>query len=81
MTSFVADEFHDFFGDHKCSGAVYEKYRSGDIYRTIKGCTYGDFGEHGPTWHWGYRHWVFILMGICLFIVSVVRVVNIVEEK
>ena len=31
-------------------------------------------------WHYSWTHYLYILMGVCLFIVQIANVVNIVEE-
>jgi len=65
MMSFVADSMHEFLGDWHCNGA---------------GCHSGS-GAHDATWHWGWRHWMFFTCGFCLFILNVVRVIIIADEK
>lgn len=75
--SLIADSLPDFFGDWKCEGSI-EKIPG--IY-AYKGCNYGDFGYHDASWHWGYRHWVFFLMGFCLSIVQAVDIINLINKE
>jgi hypothetical protein len=75
--SFIGEYLHDFFGDWKCQGSI---ERVTDSY-SYKGCNYGDFGFHDPSWHWGYRHWIFFLMGFCLSIVQAVGIINLINKK
>lgn len=72
--SFVPDLLRDFFGDWHCEGSKYDVKISQHI-----GCQYGDF-SHGPTWHWGFRHWVWTFMCIVLFIVNTIRIINTSEK-
>lgn len=70
LTSFIPDLYPNFFGDTYCGGKVYISNSS------YSGRWFGcldNGGEHNPTWHWGYRHIMWCLMGVCLFIVQGVR--------
>lgn len=76
--SFIPDYMHEFFNDTFCSsGSGYFMYSNNieGIGSHWQFCNYA--GEHQSTWHWGYRHWLFLLMGICL---SIVQIVNIIHE-
>ncbi len=35
---------------------------------------------HEPEWHFGYRHILWILMGLCLFLVQFIRIVSIINK-
>lgn len=75
FASFIPDYYHDFFGDWHCVGRQYIK----DIGYT--GCKYGNDLMHDPEWHWGYRHWIWSLMGSSLFIIQIVRIVNFINKN
>jgi hypothetical protein len=75
--SLIADSLPDFFGDWKCQGSL-EIIPETYIY---KGCNYGAEGFHDPSLHWGYRHWVFFMMGLCLSIVQVFDIINLTNKK
>lgn len=62
ICSFIPELFPDFFGDKICNG-------SGDFFigKGIK-CDFGLI--HAPTNHFGYRHWLFIVMGFVLFLIQ-----------
>lgn len=60
FVSFIPDYLHGFFGDEYCK--VPNHWYAGGMHDT-------------PTWHWGYRHWLFIIMGIALFIVQVINLI------
>lgn len=77
--SFVGDYCRDFFGDWHCNGSVY--VRSTDGFHDLKGCHYADQGSHDPTWHWGYRHWMFFTCGFFLFVLNVVRVIIMIDKS
>lgn len=64
FVSFIPDYLHDFFGDWYCKGSgVIDQHYHYSL------CNYGN-GFHTATWHWGYRHWLFVIMGIFLAIVQ-----------
>lgn len=66
LASIIPDMFPQIFGDWLC-----------------KGCTYreADYAHyHLPTWHCGYRHWIWCAMGLSLFVVQVVRMIYIVDK-
>ena len=69
IMSFVGDSCHTFFGDWQCS---------------IKNCHYaGQFQGHDDLvnyYHWGWRHWLFMSCGFCLFLVNFVRILDIAEN-
>lgn len=61
ILSFIGEYAHAFLGDWHC-----------------KGCNYSESGYsnmHEPQWHWGYRHWLFFIMGIFLFILQAVDII------
>ena len=66
LVSFIPDYLHGFFGDEYCK--VPNHWYAGGLHNT-------------PTWHWGYRHWLFIIMGVVLFIVQVVHTIHIFDKK
>lgn len=78
-TSFATDLLHNYLGDWFCEGATRVYKSKEDWYGSIKGCDVN--GEHNPTWHWGYRHWLVFLMGCSLAIVQIVDIVNILIKK
>lgn len=65
LVSFIPELIPDFFGDWNCNG-----------------CTYGgDYRNHMPQTHWGYRHWLFFTMGVSLFIIQIVDIINYIDKK
>ncbi len=76
IMSFIPDQLHNFFGDWKCEGAkwVYDPSRAIGGYYT--GCGYGPDPEHMAQFHWGYRHWLFFIMGLSLFVIQVYDIFN-----
>lgn len=73
FVSFIPDYLHKFFGDWECVGSIPWKYQPGDennySHVIYKGCNYSS-GAHSKTIHWGYRHWLFFVMGVILFIIQ-----------
>ena len=60
-------------GDWKCSGS--ETVIDGMTDKIIKpGCNIGQI--HSGTVHYGYRHWLLILLGVVLFIVNMGQIVK-----
>lgn len=70
--SFVSEWFPTFFGDFTCQGN--KPYMLGH-YFMLNGCQHTG-QEHGPSTHWGFRHWVFVVMGLSLSVWGVVDLVN-----
>jgi hypothetical protein len=56
-----------FFGDTYCAISNHSYSYAGDVHTE-------------PTWHWGWRHWLFLFMGIALFIVQAVRLGMFIER-
>ncbi len=73
LFSFIPETFPDFFGDWACEGG--KAVITGNTY-TIQGCSYGGDMDHGPTTHWGFRHWMWTLCGVSLFIWNVVELID-----
>jgi len=64
--SFVPDSFHEFFGDWRCNGTEVVRDANGEfVYYT--GC-HENGSEHNSQWHWGFRHCLWMFMGLSLFI-------------
>jgi hypothetical protein len=70
LGSFIPDALHNFFGDWFCKGRV-----------NGAGCDEGESYSHLPQWHYGYRHVMWILMNICLFIIQAFRIGMFIKEK
>ena len=57
-----------FFGDWLCQGsgeAIPNTYH-------YTGCNYAGNGFHDPEWHWGFRHYVWMVMGAVLTIIRAI---------
>lgn len=68
LISFIPEYFPDFFGDWMCKASEYNKHI--------------DFNPHSiPELHWGYRHYLFFTMGLVLFIIQAVTIVNQADKK
>lgn len=75
-SSLIPDLFPNIFGDWHCVGSG---KRMDDYNYPL--CNYAGHGFHNPMWHWGYRHWVWITMGLFLFIVQFVRIIDLIDKK
>lgn len=74
FSTFVGDYLHDFLGDWKCAG-------SGKLVDYhYEGCNYRNY-YHDAILHWGYRHWLYLIMCIILFIIQVVGIVSYIDSK
>jgi hypothetical protein len=68
----MGDYFHNFFDDFKCSGSGQKLI---DSYMYQK-CNYAGWEYHESTWHWGYRHWLYFIMCLTLFVLQVTDIIN-----
>jgi len=77
--SFIPESNHELFGDWKCKGAIvtYDKNDN----RFIAGCKYVGYNSHNPTWHWGTRHWIWLLAGVTFSIWTIVDVIIEIDKK
>ena len=81
LMSLVPDHNKEFFGDWQCAGGStdYDSIKQSYV-RT--GCMYGpSANNHGPTLHWGYRHWLWMLGGLVLFGVQTARVIELINKN
>lgn len=69
--SFVPDYLHPLFGDEHCFGNINNQVCSDGITNY----------SHGKTWHWGYRHYLWTIMGSILFIIQLVRVIKLIDNS
>ncbi|MCE3278056.1 MAG: hypothetical protein K0S44_247 [Bacteroidetes bacterium] len=79
MISFVPDYLHDLFGDWICDGSRF--IANDGAYGHYEGCDYANDGNHLPKLHWGFRHWLWCIMGISLVIVQGFRIANLFKNK
>lgn len=76
VLSFIPEHLHSCFGDEYCNGLI-TNIETGKIeYYFHYGGTHQNW-----EWHWGYRHWLFLMMGISLSIIQIVNIVKIIEGK
>lgn len=68
--SFIPEMFPEYFGDWVCQGG--KVITDGNNWRT-EGCSYGNYWDHDPTTHWGFRHYMWTLCGTVLFIWNTVE--------
>jgi hypothetical protein len=73
--SFVPDYTHELFGDWQCNGGKVE-YINNNLIR--EGCLYSH-DTHGPSWHWGFRHWLWVIAGLTFTIWTIIDTVS--DEK
>jgi hypothetical protein len=72
LFSFIPETFPDFFGDWVCQGG--KVIVVGNSY-DIVGCSYSQ-QDHMPSTHWGFRHWMWTLCGVSLFIWNVIELID-----
>lgn len=71
ISSFIPDNMHKLFGDVHCNGCT-----------TFSGmCNAGTKDMHVATWHYGFRHFMWILMGLGLFIVQAAHIFKLIDES
>ena len=49
-----------------------------DTFCTGKPCT-AFMAGHLPEYHWGYRHWLWAIMGFVLFIIQSTKIISLIE--
>ncbi len=81
MVFSVIPEYFPVFGDWVCEGSGEKIYTNGSIYGNYEGCTFGEDYFHKPETHWGYRHWLFCMMGLSLFITQVVFLIGFIDKE
>ncbi len=70
IMSFIPELFPKIFGDWLCNGTIHYAGAQG-----INDCMY--YNEpHSPMWHWGYRHWIWFLMGASLAFLQVRDIIS-----
>ena len=73
LFSFIPESFPGFFGDWACQGG--KVIHIGDT-SSFEGCFYGPGYPHCATTHWGFRHWMWSLCGLTLFVWNVIELLN-----
>lgn len=71
-STFLGEYLRDFFGDWKCEGSG---ERIGESYHYSK-CDYGSQQFHLASWHWGYRHWLYLCMCAVLFLIQAIDIIS-----
>ena len=69
LFSFIPELIPKFFGDTICIDGT-------DTWNRMCSQGYKEVRHVKGTIHWGYRHWLFLAMGIALFIVQVIDIIN-----
>ena len=67
LMSFMPEQFPDFFGDWTCNA------------NPQLPCFFADTKAGGhitPELHWGYRHFLFFAMGLVLFAIQTIDIIN-----
>jgi hypothetical protein len=70
FSTFIPEYCHNFFGDWYCSGSGLQMANF-----HFPNCDYLA-QYHTSTWHWGYRHWLWLIMCLTLFIVNAARIIQ-----
>lgn len=70
LASIIPDLWPEFFGDWKCQGNDWT-----NPLNEHPNCHYIN-SQHNPTTHWGWRHWLFSMMGLSLFVLQIFRIGN-----
>jgi len=65
-STFIGEFLSDFLGDWRCNG-----------------CSYGSLDNiiHSSRIHFGYRHWLYFIMCIILFVIQAIDIFNFIESK
>lgn len=82
LVSFIPDYLHTFFGDTYCMGSGrFIKGETDWVDGYYENCNYAAWSYHDSMWHWGYRHWLFLVMGIILSIIQIADIINCAEKN
>jgi hypothetical protein len=68
IASYVPENYPKAFGDWKCKGSGKEISEKDYPKYIFENCNY--FGFHHAKWHWGFRHYVWIGLGLTLTAIS-----------
>ena len=83
LVSFIPEQYPKFFGDTYCDGEFDPKFNEDN--KSIGSLDYPKSHckdvIHPPTWHWGYRHWLWCFMGIILCILNASIVLDSLMEE
>lgn len=74
--SFLPQQFPHVFGDWKCQGSG-ERIVDGkgwDATYHYSKCQM--FSYHNSKWHWGFRHYLLLAMGITFTAINVIKIIN-----
>lgn len=77
--SYVPVLYPKIFGDWLCEGSEYIK-KVGDDYSHIYGCDRLS-SRHNPRWHWGYQHFLWFFMGLCLMIIQIADIIIFIKKS
>lgn len=64
IASYVPENYPTAFGDWKCQGSGKEISEKDYPKYVFENCNY--YGFHKQTWHWGFRHYLWIGLGLTL---------------
>lgn len=78
LVSKIPELYPNFFGDWHCEGSELIWDDESHKHYHSEGCDM--FQNHNPSWHWGYQHYLFFLMGLSLTIVQIVDIVKIAQK-
>lgn len=79
--SFIPEFVREFFDDTHCkTGSGLWIYGS-NVAGHFQYCNYSNHSHEAGHWHWGYRHWLFMSMGICLSVVQIISLIVYVDKK
>jgi hypothetical protein len=78
FASFIPDSNHKLFGDWLCKGNYITHDKNDNA--IITGCKYEGYNAHNSTWHWGSRHWLFLIAGLTFSVWTIIDVI-IEEDK
>jgi hypothetical protein len=78
IASYVPESYPTAFGDWKCKGSGKELETNGSIIH-YKNCDY--LAYHNAKWHWGFRHYLWLTLGLTLTGLSIYQIVEEYDNK
>lgn len=67
IMSFLPERYSVAFGDWTCMGSGNEIYKQNGDFKRYERCNNFGNNYHEPAIHWGFRHIMFVILGVFLF--------------
>lgn len=84
--SFIPENYHTLFGDWLCQGSgeyiVIGEWGGGHYAKCNQGMSNAFSNSfHTPTWHWGFRHYIWVALGLTFLIINIYELTKAENEQ